>query len=167
MDQAPDIINRIICLEDSTTLLLESLNTKQLKVSVESQVETVDSNEKVIKRTVKLFFESGSSPVLFCVSELYPKLLKAEEYRLLVETLMPIGKIFHLFNNESLIKKINIRITKKIDKIMAEQLNVKFPEIICKQYDYWIGERKVGSICEFFNEESLMRVWNTKSIEIL
>jgi chorismate-pyruvate lyase len=167
MDQIPDIINKIINLEDSTTLLLESLSSKPLKVLVKSQVEINDDNGKLMKRTVKLFFESSAMPVLFCVSDLYLENLKAEEYRLLMETLIPIGKIFHLFNNGEAIKKMNIRITKKMDNGMAEQLNVKLPEIICKQYDYCIGERKVGSISEFFNEESLIRVWDTKTIEIL
>ncbi len=167
MGEAPDLTSRIINLEDSTTFLLESLSSKPLKVLLESQIEIKEAQEEVIKRTVKLFFESGSMPVLFCVSELHRKKLKAEEYRLLSETLMPIGKIFHLHNEEALIRKINIRVTRNLDEAIAGQLNVQFSEVICKKYDYCIGDRKIGSISEYFNEESLVRVWDTKSIKIL
>jgi len=167
MGEAPDLTSRIISLEDSTTFLLESLSSKPLKVLLESQIEIEDPQDDVIRRTVKLFFESGSMPVLYCVSELYRRKLKAEEYSLLSETLMPIGKIFHLHNEEGLIRKMNIKVTRHIDPAMAGRLNVQYPEIICKKYDYCVGERKIGSICEYFNEESLVRVWDTKSIKIL
>jgi hypothetical protein len=166
MDQVSDIISRVISLKDSTTLLLESLSARPLKVMLESQVETKDPNEEIIKRTVKLFFDSVSMPVLFCVSELHRKKLKAEEYKWLNETLMPIGKIFGFFNPEVLIKKNNILITRHHDPAIAALLNVKFQEITCKKYDYWVGDRKIGAISEFFNEESLDRIWDTKNIGI-
>jgi len=167
MDQVSDIVSRVIGLEDSTTLFLESLSARPLKVMVESQVETKELNDEVLKRTVKLFFESASTPVLFCVSELHLEKLKTEEYRWLKETLMPIGKIFQFFNQGAIIKKNNITIARQQDPVIAASLHVGFIEITSKRYDYWVGDRKIGVVCEFFNAESLERVWNTRSIEIL
>lgn len=166
MDQVSDIVGRVIGLKDSTTLFLESLSARPLKVIIESQVETKELNEEVLKRTVKLFFDSVSLPVLFCVSELYLKKLKEEEYKWLSETLMPIGKIFHLFNQDAIIKKNNILVVRRQDPLVAKSLNVAFTEITSKKYDYWVGDRKIGTVCEFFNAESLGRIWNTKSIRI-
>jgi hypothetical protein len=161
-----DIVSRLINLEESTTSLLESLRGAPLRLVIESQKEIPDRHEIIIKRTVKLYFESLNVPVLYCVSYLYKSNLHAIEYKLLRETELQIFKVFQRFNDAGLIKKRNISITKEVSDELAASLNVSSPVIFRKRYDFWVGEREIGSISEFFNEESLMRIWHTKNIEI-
>jgi hypothetical protein len=161
-----DIVNRLINLEESTTSLLESLRGAPLRLVIESQKEISGPHDIIIKRTVKLFFESSSEPVLFAVSYLNKSNLYVNEYKLLRETELQIFKVFQRFNDASLIKKRNISITKEVSDESAATLNVSSPVIFRKRYDFWVGNREIGTISEFFNEESLMRIWHTKNIEI-
>lgn len=161
-----DIISRLMNLEASTTSFLESLGGAPLRLVIESQKEIPDRHETIVKRAVKLFFESSAEPVLFAVSYLYKTNLHENEYKLLRETELQIFKVFERFNDVSLIKKRNIAVTKEVSEELAASLNVASPVIFRKRYDFWVGDREIGSISEFFNEESLMRIWHTKSIEI-
>jgi chorismate-pyruvate lyase len=161
-----DIVSRLIHLEESTTSLLESLRGAPLRLVIESQKEIQDQQETIIKRTVKLFFESSDEPVLFAVSYLYKSNLHPNEYKLLRETELQIFRVFQRFNDASLIRKRNISITNEVSNEFTATLNVSSPAIFRKRYDFWVGDREIGSISEFFNEESLMRIWHTKNIEI-
>jgi hypothetical protein len=71
---------------------------------------------------------------------------------------LPIGILFHQVNNGNCIQKKNITINKEVNPVLAMSLNVKSSIIFKKDYEYWVGDRKVGYICEFFNDESLARV---------
>lgn len=152
------LLHKLNEMNDSTTLLLESLRGSSLRLNIESQVETRELEANVIKRTVKLYFESSAAPVMYCVSYLNKNNLKWEEYQSLVEEQLPIGKVLHCYNRAELIRKINISVTRENDENIAEFLNVKSPLVTRKRYDYWVGDREIGSICEFYNEESLERI---------
>lgn len=151
-------VDQLNQLDDSTTHFLESLRGDTIRLLIISQDETKEFESTVIKRVVKLYFESADRPVLYCVSYLKKDKLSAQEYKSLLEDRMPIGKVFQCLNEGDCIKKTNISVTRGVDKELAACLNVKSPIIVSKKYDYWIGEREVGQICEFFNEESLERI---------
>lgn len=161
-----DIVSRLINLEASTTQLLESLRGAPLKLVIDSQDEIIEQKHTLVRRTVKLFFESSGEPVLYAVSYLNKQHLHGNEYQLLRETELQIFKVFQQCNNASLITKRNIAITKEVSDEMAAALNVTSPVIFRKKYDFWVDDREIGCISEFFNEESLMRIWHTKNIEI-
>ncbi len=145
-------------MNDSTTLFLESLRGSSLQLNIESQVETPELETNVITRIVKLYFESSAVPVMYCVSYLNKNNLKREEYQSLLDAQLPIGKVFHCYNRADLIRKVNILVTRENDDNVAGCLNVKSSLVTRKRYDYWVGDREIGSICEFYNEESLERV---------
>ena len=152
------LVDKLIALDGSTTLFLESLRGARLKVRIESQIETNASSQLTIVRTVKLFFESAEIPILYCKSFLNKHQLTEEEYRSLMTKEIPIGIVFHRFNDASSITKRNISISKEMNPDLAVLLNVKSSTLFKKKYEYWVGNRGVGYICEFFNEESLARI---------
>ena len=152
------LVNELIALGDSTTLFLESIRGERLQVTIESQAETDVSASLVIRRTVKLYFQAPDAPVLYCVSFLNKNMLTAEEYRRLMMEEQPIGIVFQNLNDAASIKKLNVFVTRTSNPALAGLLNVQSDMIFEKRYDYWVGGRAIGYICEFFNEESLNRV---------
>ena len=153
-----NLIDKLIELNSSTTIFLESLRGEQLKVMVESQTEKDMPTRCTIIRVVKLFFDSSEVPVLYCKSTLNKDKLTREEYQLLMAEELSIGILFHQVNNGNSIQKKNISINKEVNPVLAMSLNVKSSVIFKKDYEYWVGDREVGHICEFFNDESLARV---------
>jgi len=152
------LIGELLRLEDSTTLFLESVKRIKLKVQLESQTETFESGSCIIKRVTRLFFETPQSPVLYCISYLRKNELTETEYRYLVDGNLPIGRLFMQVNDAGEIRKTDISATLEKDADIAERLNVGSDIVHKKMYDYWIGNRKIGHIVEFFNKESLSRV---------
>jgi len=152
------LINELIVLGESTTLFLESIRGDRLQVAVESQSETNVSGSQVIRRAVKLHFQTPDAPVLYCVSFLNKNMLTEEEYRRLMVEEQPIGILFQSLNDAASIKKRNVFVTQSCNSALAARLNVQSEMIFEKRYDYWVGDRAIGYICEFFNEESLDRV---------
>jgi hypothetical protein len=84
-------------------------------------------------------------------------MLTRGEYISLAEGMMPIGLVFHHHNHPGMIKKINVQVKEEVNPDLARLLNVNSEIIVKKKYDYWVGDREIGHICEFFNEESLRR----------
>ena len=152
-------MNKLIELDGSTTLFLESLRSEPLKVIVESQAETEGYPDGIINRVVRLFFDSSDTPVLHCTSYLNKSKLTGEEYRSLIEGKLPIGTVFHCYNDADSIIKKNTSITKETNPDVAISLNVRSDLVFRKRYEYWVGDREIGHICEFFNDESLSRVY--------
>jgi chorismate-pyruvate lyase len=160
------MLHKLIELGDSTTLFLESERGDRLRLKVESQVEMELSSRCVIRRIVKLFFDSPDNPLLYCISYIDRDKLSQAEYKSLMEEELPIGIVFHSFNEPDEIRKRNVSITKEVNQDLALSLNVKSNTIFKKKYDYWVGDREIGCINEYFNEESLERVCTTRSISI-
>lgn len=158
IDNTLPLVDKLIALDGSTTFFLESLRGARLMVSIESQTETYSASRQIITRAVKLFFESADTPVLYCESFLNPDQLTSEEYGLLMTKEIPIGIVFHHFNEATSITKRNICINKETNAHLAAFLNVKSSSLFKKKYEYWVGNRRIGYICEFFNEESLARI---------
>lgn len=69
------LVNELIALGGSTTFFLESVKGEPLRVVVQSQEETGEEVERVIRRVVKLYFRSPGAPVLYCISELKVNML--------------------------------------------------------------------------------------------
>jgi chorismate-pyruvate lyase len=152
------LVNELISLGDSTTFFLESVKGERLRVMIYSQEETGEGTERVIRRVVKLYFRSPEAPVLYCVSELKVNALTDREYNGLKEGVLPIGRLFISLNAEVDIRKNNIYTRQVSNPAVAALLNVRSPKIFEKRYDYWVGDRMIGYIYEFFNEESFENV---------
>lgn len=155
MDNRSDIVNEIIALQGSTTFFMESLAGDTLKVKVNSQKEIKIGREKVIKRSVNLYFDSEHLPVLYCVSHIFKDRLLNTELEDLNSLIVPIGKIFYAEN--VCIEKSGIVISKLSDHEFVNTLNVKPSVIFKKEYEYNVDNRYIGKISEYFNEESLLR----------
>ena len=151
-------IEDLLSLKGSTTLFLESEKGLMMNVQLESQVENTESGRCIIKRTTRLFFRSAQQPALYCVSYLIKSELTDMEYRTLHEGVIPIGKLFLQLNDSIEIRKTNIATSLERDVDIARLLNVKSDLVYKKEYDYWIGRRRIGRIVEFFNKESLSRI---------
>ena len=151
------LVHELVQLDSSTTLFLESIRDGRLQVAMESQEEVQIQAQWFIKRVVKLFFDSADIPLLYCESLLNKSILTMNEYLSLTEGRTPIGIIFHHHNHPGMIKKINVQVKEEVSSDLARLLNVSSQLIFKKKYDYWVGDRQIGHICEFFNEESLGR----------
>lgn len=152
------LVHKLVELNSSTTLFLESIRGSRLQVALESQEEVQMQAQWFIKRVVKLFFDSPDIPLLYCESLLNKSILTSGEYVSLAEGMMPIGIVFHHHNHPGMIRKINVQVKEEVNPDLARLLNVSSELIFKKKYDYWVGDREIGHICEFFNEESLGRV---------
>jgi chorismate-pyruvate lyase len=152
------LLDDLLRLEDSTTLFLESLNGSDLKVEISSQFEEKLNGTHFITRTTILFFRSPDRPALYCISYLDKDNLTDSEYLLLTGSTIPIGRLFMQLNHDHVIRKDNIAFSKETNEEIADRLNIPCSPLYRKEYDYWVGERRIGRIIEFFNEESLMRV---------
>jgi chorismate-pyruvate lyase len=153
----PISIEKLIDLEDSTTFFLEHIKGQPVKVFVESQNEIIEENTLVLRRIARLYFESFNNPVVVASSSLQKEKLTPKEYKLLTKKEMPIGRIFKLLNMQKPIVKKNISNSIVNSLEMASILNVMSMDVIEKKYDYWVGDRHMGTIHEFFNWESLSR----------
>ena len=152
------LIRDLLSLENSTTVLLESVFGSRLLVKVESQYEIQIAGTTMIERIALLGLESSVETLLFCVSYFNKEKLKEEEYQKIIAGELPVGKIFMFENPGTPIYKKNISIKERLDPRVARKLNLQSPMIFHKRYNYWIGDRKVGHIMEAFNEESLSKI---------
>jgi chorismate-pyruvate lyase len=153
---AGSLLEKLSHLDQSTTLFLESIKGQSLKVAIESQVE---GPEDSLIRTVRLYFDSAYLPLLYCISRLNTANLSPEEYSLLTRQAMPIGRIFKYSNPGAPIVKRNTTVTIENNAHIAGCLNIKPSTVKQKRYDYWVGEREIGTITEYFNQESLARIY--------
>lgn len=157
-DNLTVLIDKFLELKSSTTFFLEEIRGEKLWSLVESQYETVENNHTIINRIVKLYFESPQIPVLYCESRLVKEQMTQGEYEHIVDGELPIGRIFHRFNQAESIVKKEFAVNRCWDNRIAKNLNVKNQKVYNKCYDYWVSGRKVGVIHEYFNEESLERI---------
>lgn len=148
-----DLAERLIELQNSTTVFLESFGKTNLKAQINDQSE----ENSIIRRNTLLFFDSPESPILYCISYLKRDHLSEMEYELLTKTNIPIGKIFIDQNKDKKIAKKNITIASTFNVAAARLLNVRSSFLYEKKYDFYIEQRNIGRIMEFFNEESLTR----------
>lgn len=153
-----DLLDNLIDLKASTTEYLEQCRGMKLKVSIQSQEEQQIGGEPFIRRISKLYFDSVLSPVLYSVSYLVKRNLTAPEYDLLINDEIPMGRLFIAQNGAGAIEKRNIMVSREVDRNVAESLQINSSIFYRKTYDYWVGDREIGKILEFFNEESLERV---------
>jgi chorismate-pyruvate lyase len=152
------LAKELIALGDSTTFFLELVKGERLQVRVESQEETGEGAERLISRVVKLYFRYPEAPVLYCTSELKVSMLTDREYAGLKEGSLPIGRLFNNLNAGMAIRKNNVYVRQISNPVLAAYLNVRTAKIFEKRYEYRVGDRMIGYISEFFNEESLERV---------
>jgi chorismate-pyruvate lyase len=152
------VIQEVIDLNKSTTLYLEGLCNKKLKVQVVSQHEQENNESVDIIRVSKLFFDTAESPLLYCKSYIQKALLTEDEYELISNTAIPLGKIFAELNNPSVIYKENITISKGVYEVEAAAMKLLSGRMYKKSYRFFIGLRPLAVIEEFFNEESLNRI---------
>jgi len=150
-----DIVSEILSLEESTTFFLEHLRNDALLVQIKSQSEISSPAGLIIKRSVILYFERLHSPALYSVSFLYKNLLTENELKLLENTNTPIGRIFNPNDQPSVIFKKNIRSGSIRCLEISEMLKVRTDLLWTKTYDFWVGTRNIGNICEYFNYQSL------------
>lgn len=153
---AGSLLEELSHLEQSTTLFLESIKGQSLKVAIESQVE---GPEDSLIRTVRLYFDSDNLPLLYCISRLNTANLSSEEFALLTRQAMPIGRIFTYSNPGATIVKKNTTVTMEYNAHIISCLNLKPSTVKLKRYDYWVGQREIGTITEYFNQESLARIY--------
>src|SRR5882757_92073 len=82
------LAEKLIELQNSTTIFLESVGKTDLKAQINAQSE----ENSIIKRSTLLFFDSPETPILYCISHLKRDRLSEMEYELLTKTNIPIGK---------------------------------------------------------------------------
>jgi chorismate-pyruvate lyase len=148
-----EIVVDLIKMKDSTTLYLEALRKSRLRVKILKQEEA----GSVITRISKLYFSSYDHPVIYSVSNVHKELLTADEYRLIVAQELPLGSIFTQLNRVSSITKKNITVEDNLFEEEAVLMKLPIKPLYRKRYDFIIGSRKVATIEEFFNLESLQR----------
>ncbi len=139
-------------------MFLESMSGRSMYVKIGSQLEEARDDRPFIIRTTMLFFHTPERPALYCVSYLDKGQLTEEEYRFLMATTVPIGKLFLQLNHNEDIRKENISFSVEHNEEIAGCMNVTYPLLYRKTYDYLVGSRRIGRIIEFFNEESLGRI---------
>lgn len=157
MTEHGELVNQLIALRDSTTLWLEFHKGMTLQIKILDQCEEDIFGFTVIKRKVKLFFESDESPALYCISYLDRNRLTNDEYNDITNKEVPIYKLFMKFNDPRLIRKENVNIVVEMNEEVSKKLNVQSAVLYKKEYDFWVADRKIGRIIEIFNEESLSR----------
>ncbi|TRX60210.1 hypothetical protein FNH22_09180 [Fulvivirga sp. M361] len=152
------LIDKFLELQSSTTFFLEETCGGKIHSSIQLQYETQQSGSTLINRAVKLYFNSPAMPILFCKSFLVKEKMTPQEYNAIAFDELPIGRIFHAYNPTESIMKQHFRTEKYSSNSIAKELNVSSNKIYDKQYDYWVDNRKIGVIHEYFNEESLGRI---------
>lgn len=152
------LLNAILDNNKSTSVLLESINGKQLKVVVDSQYEKKVNNKYIIERYSRLYFFDSLFPVIYSKCYIEKNQLFHIEYIQLISGKIPIGIIFSKNDINYNILKNNIKIAKIKDTIIAKLINSKHETCYKKEYDFNIDDRKIGHIIEYFNKESLTRI---------
>jgi len=149
------MINEICTLKGSTTEFLQKVSGKELKVEVVCQELTTDKEGSILTRIARLYFNSPEEPVLYCVSRLKKENITSEEWKLIMEGNLPIGKVFASEAESAGVEKRNIQVSSEINPGVAASLNSNVPAITKKQYEYYLHNREIGTIIEYFSYESL------------
>ncbi|UII27575.1 fatty acid--CoA ligase family protein [Fulvivirga maritima] len=145
-------------LKTSTTFFLEKVKGLKMHSKILFQEEVYDEEGRVhVERIVSLYFERPDQPVLYCKSVLFRDQLTDREYDDIINKAIPIGRIFHKYNRMEEIGKTDFSIIQSTSSEIATSLNVENNSFYQKRYQYWVSNRKVGIITEYFNDLSLMR----------
>ncbi len=150
-----DTLDSLLRIDTSTTKLIEELTGKRLLVTVEYQKEILENDSFQLVRMSKLTLEESDNIIIFSISSFNSDDLTDEQFNNLKKSCIPIGKVFGVGN----IKKENIRVEAINNFRIAEKLNVKSNIIYSKKYEFLIKGKSIGIVKEFFNEESLNRIW--------
>ncbi len=153
-----NLVEQILCLEGSTTFFLETLANKKLQVHIVSQSEVCINNNMVIKRVVKLYFEQPELPIFYCQSYIEKDVLTNAEYNGLMSECIPIGKIFSDNESAGTISKKIISACKLFNSSISSELQIAGGRIYGKKFQFYINERYIGVIEEYFHEDTLLRL---------
>jgi chorismate-pyruvate lyase len=152
-----NLVEQILCLEGSTTFFLETLANKKLQVHVVSQSEHCINGNIVIKRAVKLYFDHPELPIFYCLSYIEKDVLTNAEYDGLMSERIPIGKIFSDEGQPDIINKKNVSVAKILDGSISSELQISGEEIYSKIFQFYVNNRYIGIIEEYFHEDTLQR----------
>lgn len=150
------VLKELLVTNTSTSKILEEVSDQKLKVEVLSQSEDLHKNQVHIIRKSKLFIKSPENALMYCLSDFYLSRDEENEIHQLKTGNEPIGKIFGVHN----ILKSEIQVKSAYDSLMAFNLKLFDSCLYHKQYTIFVKGRKMGSIIEIFNKESLMRLWH-------
>lgn len=152
-------LNKLLSMRLSTTKYLETLAGKKLKVKTEFQKELFYNGGIEIVRVTRLYFDDPRHSVIYSITSLPKRNLDEEEVEQVRAGKIPLGKIFRITEMDGF-KKTGIKINTVFDRRMTKRLNVRGNWFFSKEYCLRVGKRRVGSIKEIFNEESLSRIWD-------
>lgn len=152
-------LNRLLSMGKSTTRYLEELSGKPLKVKTEFQKELFLNGDLEIVRVARLYFDDPEHAVIYSITSLPRRNLSETEVEQLKNGEIPMGKIFKITAMNGF-KKTGIKIETINDGRMTKRLNVRGTWFFSKVYCLRVGDRRIGSIKEIFNEESFSRIWD-------
>ncbi len=148
-----ELSTKMILLQGSTTAYLESQINGKIKVKPISNNIIDDTEGRYLSREALLYYGDDRYPILYGNSLINTEIITQCELDLLMEGDIPIGTIFKN------IEKKNLEIAYVNSKRIENILNIHNECIVSKQYVIWDSGRKLGSIIEYFNEESLIRTY--------
>jgi chorismate-pyruvate lyase len=149
------ITDHILLEKDSTTLFIESISGKELKVKFLKQLCRPDG---ILERKV-LLYQEPSRPIYYAESFLMMNVLTDKEMELLIRESIPIGKIFYRGENIESLQKRNINVELDFRTDLFELLEIQDYMLLKKSYDCWSSSRYLGCINEYFSEKSLERMF--------
>jgi chorismate-pyruvate lyase len=148
------ILNSLINTTNSTSKLLEDISKRNLQVETIFQKEIIEEGERCLIRLALLYFDKPILPLILSISSLYCNVINEEELYQLKQKKIPIGKIFGVDN----IYKTDLTNNRLKDFKLAKTLNVSDINLFEKKYILWMKDRKIGTIKEIFNKESIARI---------
>jgi chorismate-pyruvate lyase len=151
-----EVIATILKMTTSTSKLIEEISGRKLKVETIFQKEMWEEGEFQTIRMVRLFLKTSEEPLLYSISSLKNKELNNDEMTKLKAGNLPIGKLLGITD----ISKSNITVEIICNSKLAVRLRVKSNQFYTKKYDIFVKNKKVGTIKEIFNDESINRIWN-------
>lgn len=143
----------LIDTQFSTTLMLEANRNEPLKVLIDEQMKT----SSIIKRISKLYFSSVDSPLIYSISHINNLSLSEQERNLILEHQIPLGKLFSRLHGPKSIKKYNLEVEKSAFTHIANKMHLDSKMLFKKKYDFFINNRHVAFIEEYFSPESIQR----------
>lgn len=157
-----EIIDKLLKDKISTTLVIEALSEKELKVKVENQQEILENNESILKRESILYIDSVDQPIFCSICFIKKDNLTKQELEQFIDCKLPIGSIFMSQPNKQMNKK-NIVVDTLISDEYSKLINVHDNIFFQKKYELWVNDIYIGIIIEIFNKESINRVKKLKS----
>lgn len=151
------LLDEVINMKGSTTSFIEEKSGKKLFVTVLLQKDSICDNLKILVREILLYIVKPELSLFLCYSSITKDNLTKDEVKRLIAGEEPIGKIFNLVENNTLIKK-NIDVHRVESKKWKEKLKTRSILFYIKEYELYSKDRYIGKIEEVFNEETLSRI---------